>query len=157
MGKPVATQPDALKKFNSDRPLLLVHPFVSRDDGVIASIRKLADTLRAYHYDSQAALDPMGWNLTRANVRLQKAIELVDGTLLLLSGNEHSASENGVRLNAEMSLHAIRLDSFERRTYEAGYRLALGDIQAFHASAITEEDLKAIESAALVAIGVRVK
>src|SRR5258706_3544620 len=101
MGKPVATQPDALKKFNSDRPLWLVHPFVSREDGVIASIRKLGDTLRAYHYDSQAALDPMGWNLTRANVHLQTAIELVYGTLLLLSGNEESRSVNEMPLNAQ--------------------------------------------------------
>lgn len=148
--------PSPFDVFDKNNDLVRRHPFISRDDSIVASIRKLADTVRSYHRSEQLQTDPLGWNLTRSNVRLQRAVALVDGTLLLLSGNEHSARENGVRLQSETTLHALRLDSFERRTYEAGYRLTLGDIKAFHVSGITEEDLKVFESAALAVIGVRV-
>jgi hypothetical protein len=130
-------------------------PLVKRDDRVLISIRKLADVAREFHSANQSDADPLGWNLTRANVRLQKAVALVDGSILLLSINEHLARENGVRVRKETSLHSVRLDSFERRTYEAGYRLTLGDLKAFHATGITDADLKAIESAALVFLGIR--
>ena len=147
--------PQALKKVTDDQNLTN-HPFISRDDSVVASIRKLADTVRKFHYSDQQPNDPLGWNLTRANVRLQNAVSLIDGTMLLLSANEHSARDDANRLQNELSLHSLRLDSFERRTYEAGFRLTLGDINAFHSTGFTDKDLQILEAAALTAIGIRV-
>ena len=132
------------------------HPPVYMDESVFLSIRKLADTARELHKKPQMQIDPLGWHLAVANVRLQKAVLLVDGQLLMLSLNEHLADENAIRLQTEISEHDVSLDGLDGRAREAGFRLSLGDLKAFHHSGITQSDIQAIESAILVWIGAKV-
>jgi len=151
--KSLAIEPD---KFGKPASAAQDHPPVYVDESVFLSIRKLADTARELHKKPQMQIDPLGWHLAVANVRLQKAVLLVDGQLLMLSLNEHLADENAIRLQSEIAEHDVNLDGLDGRAREAGFRLSLGDLKAFHHSGITQSDIQAIESAILVWIGAKV-
>jgi hypothetical protein len=73
----------------------------------------------------------------------------------MASFNEHEAGENGIRLRTELATHRNRLDSFHARIEECGFRLLLSDLQAFHATGITEKDIQAIGDAAIFYTGYR--
>jgi hypothetical protein len=100
--------------------------------------------------------DPSGFHLTVANDRLFKAVRTVDGHLLMLSVNRHMSEENAVRLRTELAAHDVQLDSLKTRAQEASFRLHLGDLKAFHASGVTQEDLQVITNALLVWVGIGV-
>jgi hypothetical protein len=134
------------------------HPSVVREDFAFASIRRLADAARARHSDpARLERDPLGFHLDVATVRLHNAIRIVEGQLLLVSLNEHSADENAIRLHTEIAEHTLQLDSLDSRVREAGFKLGLGDLKAFHASGITEQDIRTIETGILTWIGTNVK
>jgi hypothetical protein len=111
--------------------------------GVLTSIRQLRETAKAWQ-DAPQISDPDGINLRIANDRLFKAVRTVDGNLLMISLNQHISEENVVRLRAELASHDIRLDTLKTRVEEAGYRLTLGDLKAFHTSGITDQDIQTI-------------
>jgi hypothetical protein len=116
-----------------------------KSDNVLISIRKLSDTAKKWQNQSQS-LDPDGEQLTVANDRLFKAVRTVDGHLLMLSLNQHISEENGVRLRTELASHGVQLDGLAGRVKEAGFRLTLGDLKAFHASGITDKDIQMVTS-----------
>jgi hypothetical protein len=133
------------------------HPQVFLQEGVFTSIRKLAETTRAWQSAPQRTQDPTGWNIAASNVRLHKAVATVDGHLLMLSLNENLAADNVVRLDSEIAEHDMQIDGISARAREAGYRLGMGDLKAYHASGITEDDIRVIETALLAWIGVGVQ
>jgi hypothetical protein len=133
-------------------PELRRHPLVhgpnlaadaDASDQLLITIRELAETAKAWH-DSPQVSDPTGLGLRRSNDRLFKAVRTVDGHLLLVSLNQHMSEENVVRLRAELASHDVRLDTLKTRVEEAGYRMTLGDLRAFHASGITDQDIQTI-------------
>jgi hypothetical protein len=126
------------------QPDLRKHPAVAKTgDRIWTSIRKLTETVAAFHRSAQVN-DPDGFNLTTANDRLFKAVRTVDGHLLMISLNQHISEENVARLHAELASHDIRLDTLKTRVEEAGYRLTLGDLKAFHTSGVTDQDIQTI-------------
>jgi hypothetical protein len=133
------------------------HPQIFLEEGVFTSVRKLAETTRAWQAAPQRTADPTGWNIAASNVRLHKAISTIDGHLLMLSLNENLAADNVVRLDSEIAEHDMQIDGISARAREAGYRLALGDLKAYHASGITEDDIRVLETALLAWIGVGVQ
>jgi len=151
--------------FDPAKPELRIHPIVHyaptdakpnaagnefdvtvHSDGVLTSIRLLAETAHAWHVAPQAS-DLSGFHLRVANERLFQAVRTVDGHLLMLSLNQHISEDNTVRLRAELASHDVNLDSLSSRVEEAGYRFKLGDLQAFHASGITDKDVQVVSSA----------
>jgi hypothetical protein len=75
----------------------------------------------------------------------------------MLSLNENLAADNVVRLDSEIAEHDMQIDGISARAREAGYRLGMGDLKAYHASGITEDDIRVIETALLAWIGVGVQ
>ena len=128
------------------------HQEIAGEATVLGSIRLLAETVRDFH-NGPAILDATGKNFSLANARLFKAVRTVSGHILMLSLNEHLSEENVIRLRMEIAAHGLHLDAYESRLNEAGFRLTLNDIQAYHRSGITDADIKstygALESAFL--------
>jgi len=139
------------------QPVVLLHPPIARDDRILPSIRRLGETARAWHAADQSTADPLGRHHAAGNERLYAAVRTVQGHLLMVSLNRHMAGENTVRLTTELAAHNNHLDSLRARVQEAGYRLVLSDLQAFHNTGITEADLQAIGDAALFYIGYGVR
>lgn len=124
-------------------------PATAPEDGILSTIRRLAQTARAWHGAKPATDDPLGWYTASSNTRLVKAIRTVNGHLLFISENQHLAEENTIRLNTELAEHSLHLDAISARVQESGFRLTLGDLQAYHATGVTDADLQAIEAAAI--------
>ena len=122
---------------------------------MLASLRSLAEAAKDFHdaspSDNYGADPPSNnaYNVAVSNARLFKAVSTVSGHVLMLSENQHMSEENVIRLRTELAEHDLQLDAIEGRIQEAGYRLTLGDLKAFHSSGITDADIKSLETAFL--------
>ncbi len=143
---------DAIPPIPGDKIDLRKHPNIhgidpnaikDASDYILIAIRELGETAKAWQ-DAPQVNDPTGVNLRIANDRLFKAVRTLDGHLLMISLNQHISEENVVRLHAELASHDIRLDTLKTRVEEAGYRLTLGDLKAFHTSGITDQDIQTV-------------
>jgi hypothetical protein len=128
---------------------------------VLASLRLLAEAAKDFHDASPS--DNYGFappsnnaaNVAISNARLFKAVSTVGGHILMLSENQHMSEENVIRVRTELAEHDLQLDAIEGRIQEAGFRLTLGDLKAFHSSGITDADIKSLEAAFLGVIAAK--
>jgi hypothetical protein len=118
------------------------HPDVRPGDQIVPTLRRLAATARAWQF-GQPGNDPTGRNTQGSHDRLIAAVGLINGQLLMISLNERFALENGLLLHTEVGEHDLHLDAITARTREAGIRLGLRDLAAYHSSGITEADIQA--------------
>ncbi|MDB5553455.1 MAG: hypothetical protein JWL86_3439 [Rhizobium sp.] len=127
---------------NARAPVSLNHPVFTPANQIVHSIRLLAETAQAWQFASPR-LDPNGDNTRGSFERLRNAMEIINGQLLMISVNERFSLENGLVLRTEIQEHDLHLDSIVARTREAGMRLGLRDLLAFHSSGITDADIQA--------------
>jgi hypothetical protein len=130
---------------------------------VLSSLRQLAATARSAraidplttapqaeaplaHRPTSQPSDPLADAVVIANTRLFKAIQTVTGHVLILSINERMSEDNAIRLRTEIAEHDVQLDSLDARVKEAGYRLTLGDLKAFHSSGVNDADIQTAQT-----------
>jgi len=70
-------------------------------------------------------------------------VKFVDAHLLMLTLNERLSLANGIQLRMELEEHDLNLDGVIARVQEAGLRLGIQQVLAFHATGITDADLQA--------------
>jgi hypothetical protein len=118
------------------------HPDVTGTTSIIHSVRLLGEDAQAWQFRSPR-LDPDGNDTRGSFLRLRNAMEVINGQLLMVSLNERFSLENGLVLRTEIQEHDLHLDAIAARTREAGMRLGLRDLLAYHSSGITDADIQA--------------
>ena len=125
------------------QPQMPAHPVIAPGAPILQSLRLLAETAREWQFTSPTR-DPDGTNTRGSFHRLASGIELINGQLLMISVNERFSLENGLVLRTEVREHDLHLDAIAARTREAGIRLGLRDLVAYHSSGITNEDIQSV-------------
>lgn len=120
------------------------HPAVARSDGIFASFRRLAETAEFWQKGSPAADDVSGLQTLGSNHRLTEGVRLVEGQLLLISINLRLSDQNGLALYTELEEHNLNIDGVISRIHEAGLRVGLQEMLAFHSSGVTEADVETV-------------
>lgn len=129
--------------------LAIRHPPVLQKNGTVSSIRRLAHAAKAAREGNEVHDEHAEYRVAASNARLFQALRTLQGHVLLLSYNRHTAEENALRLGGELAEHALHLQATEARVEESGFRLTLGDLKAYHATGITDNDIRTVQSVLL--------
>ena len=125
-----------------DAPVPSLFEDVDYADPILHTLRLLSETASFWQFGSPAS-DSHGARMMFSFGRLREAIELINGQILMISVNERFSLENGLVLRTELQEHDLHLDAIASRTHEAGLRLGLRDLVAFHSTGVTEGDIQA--------------